>query len=199
MALSGIPAAPESQASNHAVIYWLKDQLLQACGCNLSSFSCASTAQVISFLSPMGLISWAGSFSDSWTLVMTWELKAKGRSGAGTFMPHQSGLGTVALIFLWVFCHWPGSVIVSFITGRTWWLMGQQVQCSAIRIVMAKSKWEIGCVLWIFTVWINTGCNMQRSLLSLGRCISFGGFRFTQELYIHLLVIRPAVTCNEIW
>lgn len=40
---------------------------------------------------------------------------------------------------------------------------------------------------------------MQRSLLSLGRCISFGGFRFTQELYIHLLVIRPAVICNEIW
>lgn len=132
----------KSQASNHAVIYWLKGQLFQACGCNLSSCPCASMACVICFLNPMVLISQAGLFSFSWNLVMAWAHKAQGRSGACTSCHIKTDL-----IFLWVFCHWWGSVMVSFVTGRTRWLLGQQVQCSCSKGCPGQIKvWEIGCV-----------------------------------------------------
>ena len=57
--------------------YWLKGQLLQTLGCTLPLFPCSSMVCAISFLNPVGLISWAGSFSDSRNLVKTWELKPK--------------------------------------------------------------------------------------------------------------------------
>lgn len=58
---------------------------------------------------------------------------------------------------------------------------------------------RLGCVFVDLHSVMNTGCSLERSLLSLRGCVSYGVFGLAEKLEAHLLVIGPAVTFHEIW